>query len=574
MAVLLAAGSAAANVGHLSIAKTVDNVQPVELQNGLIKKGRSVDLQSLSAAGHGVRQKAVADSHGVITNPPGTAVNYMKSCEGYYMLFGSWLEPYKAGAIQSTIVEDGNEVYFLDILNNADFGSYVKGIRLGNQITVNLPQTLAYEEVDGDLPLVVTLNVLKLGEIFDEYGEGWSYFPDNTITSVTYTQQDDGSWALDLPGAEYDGSTPREYALGLVDAEYGDWIGYCDFRQTYEAFDEVPVTMPEDLPTETYNCVNGIYGYPVEVALQGNDIYIKGLCTYLPEFTIKASIEGDKAVVPRGQFIGMYEAYYIFTLCGTKNPKYVEWDPFSPEYLINDKDFIFDYDAEAHSLKSSDPDLYLLFNSGTETLNYMDAFNGLNILQQDSYAGVPANPFALYWTPFLYEYYGYCSFNFELPMISTTGDLLDSDCLFYSIFVDGEVMTFVNDEDNYVYHGIEGATTLIPATLNNDWDFYLSSPTYHQIGIYTKDVETVGVQSIYIYNGTTTMSARVTFNVKTGDVTVEETGVADVVNDSKVVSEEYYTITGQRVVNPTDGLYIVRKIHDNGASTVTKQIIR
>lgn len=530
---------------------------------------RTLDLTKEVFTKNRAPQKAV-DGSDIIYDAPGTPGNYLKSAQGYTLLWGSWLEPYVAGGIQATIVRDNDDYYFLDILNNADFGSYVKGVRSGDRITVSLPQTIAYAEVEDDLPLIVTLNVFKLGEMIDEYGDKVNtYYVDNSITEIHYNLQADGSWALELPGKKYDGVTPNEYALGMLDLAYNEWIGYCDFTQVYTAFDGDPVRIPDGCTTETFNCVNGISGYPVEVAIQDNDIYIKGLCKYVPELTFKAVVEGGKATVHAGQYIGNYHEYYLFTICGYKNPAYREGDPFSPEYLLAEGDFVFDYDPVNHVLSSAEPDRYLIFNSGSIFLNYIDAFAGISILKKDSYAGTPANPFALWWTPFLYDYYGFYLFAFELPMVTDDGDLLDVDSLFYSIYVDGEIMTFTDD----VYDGIDGSVTLIPYALNNNWNIYLSSDTYHQIGIYTKDVEKVGVQAVYKYNGVTTASDLVTLDIKSGEVS-SDSKVDDITSDSPVVSTQYFTLTGQRIDNPSAGLYVRRSLHSDGTVSVSKTVIR
>ncbi|MCH5220021.1 MAG: hypothetical protein J1F20_05560 [Muribaculaceae bacterium] len=578
LAALMCCGASYAGVNHLTDSRS-EKAQTPRAVTCKAKPGRT--LEALENGSLIRKAKAAAtDNHGIITVPSGTPATYQKSCDGYFMFLGSWLEPYKAGAIQATIYEDGNEVYIYDILNKAPFGSYVKGYKLGDQIEIPLPQTLAYEEVPGELPLEITLNVLKLGEFIDEDGElAYSYFPAESFTSIRYIQDENGSWVLELPGEPATGDDPREYSLGIVDQAYGDWLGYCDFSQTYTLFKDTAVSIPANCTTEIYNCVSGDSGYEVEVAIDGNDMYIKGLCNYgtLRNLAIKGSIEGDKVVFPQKQFLGIFEfdddVYYIYTMCGYRNPDYQEWNAFSPEYLLTDADYVFDYDAEAHSLTRTDPDLYLLFNSGTETLNYVDAFSDLKILQNASYSGTPANPYALWWTPFLWDYYGYTSFDFELPMTSTTGDLLDISCLYYSVYIDGEIMTFVPDDEEYVYSGLEGPTTLVPYSVNNNWDIYLSTATYHQIGIYQRYIKTAGVQMTYIYDGVTTYSDLVTLDIETGKVT-EESGVSKVTNDSKVVSTEYYTITGQKVTTPSDGVYIVRNVHEDGTTTVNKTVVR
>lgn len=50
--------------------------------------------------------------------------------------------------------------------------------------------------------------------------------------------------------------------------------------------------------------------------------------------------------------------------------------------------------------------------------------------------------------------------------------------------------------------------------------------------------------------------------------------VAHISMNKEVVSTEYYTLTGQRVIEPEDGLYICKQIYADGSSAAVKRIIR
>ena len=82
--------------------------------------------------------------------------------------------------------------------------------------------------------------------------------------------------------------------------------------------DKVVVTPPAGVTIEEWNISTDWYQYSssasdwvnysfnptVKVAIDGNDIYIAGLCLYLEDAWIKGTIEGDKVIFPSGQYYG------------------------------------------------------------------------------------------------------------------------------------------------------------------------------------------------------------------------------------------------------------------------------
>ena len=80
----------------------------------------------------------------------------------------------------------------------------------------------------------------------------------------------------------------------------------------------------------------------VGVAFVENDIYVQGLCEYLPEAWVKGTIDGETATFATGQFYGTYnETNYLFFL------GYGEADQAF-------KDVVFTYDAEKGLLTTED----------------------------------------------------------------------------------------------------------------------------------------------------------------------------------------------------------------------------
>lgn len=69
------------------------------------------------------------------------------------------------------------------------------------------------------------------------------------------------------------------------------------------------VTLPEGLTAKQYELGCLVAGHPqhVQVAQDGSDFYIQGLCVSLPEAWIKGTIEGNTATFPSQQYVGDIE---------------------------------------------------------------------------------------------------------------------------------------------------------------------------------------------------------------------------------------------------------------------------
>lgn len=123
------------------------------------------------------------------------------------------------------------------------------------------------------------------------------------------------------------------------------------------------VTLPEGVEVKTWylsgkNGDGNIYGDEVGVAFDGNDIYLQGLCTYLPEAWVKGTLNGTAATFASGQFYGQYAGEYNLFFVGT--------DAATGQ---TNTDVVFEYDAEAGSLTCDENTTILLGSSATATIS-------------------------------------------------------------------------------------------------------------------------------------------------------------------------------------------------------------
>ncbi|MCH5223066.1 MAG: hypothetical protein J1E82_03420 [Muribaculaceae bacterium] len=524
----------------------------------------------------------------IILEAEGREQSFQRYGAGFFPMQGTVYQYFEdTDPSPSTIVfgSDNKTIYFKDIM---DFGwdSYVVGSIEGSKITVKLPQTLCEEVyIWAEEPYYHNLcGLTQTGE-----GVNLDFALDESITEVTYTIGDDGSIKLDpLPegkalglmtyfiGKEYDDPEDENSDYTLKWLDY--WSGAADYAQNFVPMAVELIEMPKDIEPTTYYCAIDGYNYPVDVAIDGNYMYIQGFgdSPFISNLVLRATIEGDKAYIPQNQYIGVYKLdnEMISTKCG-----YLKGNNII--YENDDVNFEFTIDSDRKFLEAIDKDLYLC-------LVYMNQFdsNGQNgllgyyknfyLIYQDSYPGVPSNPLDLFYSDMFYEDYGYYSFGFTMSAISTANNILLTGNLYYSIYIDGELELFEYDPDGWPYshyYMLPEPTTEVPFMFTNDNDLDIWSPTDRQVGIYYEGVSTVGVQGIYYYDDQRTCSDIVTLDVETGEVTTTPAGVDTLINTADVVKTEYIDLNGRKVTNPQAGIFIKKSVLSNGR-IITSKVVR
>ena len=160
------------------------------------------------------------------------------------------------------------------------------------------------------------------------------------------------------------------------------------------------VTLPEGVEVNTWylsgkNGDGKIYGDEVGVAFDGNDIYVQGLCTYLPEAWVKGTLNGTTATFASGQYYGQYSGQYNLFFVGAD----VEGEA--------NLDVAFEYDAEAGSLTCDENTIILLGSSATSLFDssYDYLMNAVITREQPEQPEVVVAPLDLVAEPYLLTAY-------------------------------------------------------------------------------------------------------------------------------------------------------------------------
>ncbi len=236
----------------------------------------------------------------------------------------------------------------------------------------------------------------------------------------------------------------------------------------------------------------------VKVAVDGNDVYIQGFSSYLPEAWVKGTKDGNTVTFPKMQYMGEYAGYTSFFFYGG--------------------DAVFTYDSETSTYSATGQIFGVLGEQ------YYDGryFNPV-LTKVVEVAGTPATPSINSLKNGNYGWY----FTFNIPLQDTNGNNMVASKVTYKIYTD------VNHEVSLLTFTPTTHTKLpqdmseFPYGFTDNYDFtatsiYLNdlfSTTWHQIGI----------QSIYTGGGETHESEIGWYKIKeyptAKDVTISpETG--------------------------------------------------
>ena len=511
-----------------------------------------------------------ADTPLVITEVEGETKNYTKLCVGTY--FYDEVISYSDEVGAKIVWGDDNEVYFYNIFSNLNTNSYIKGTLEGDKITVNLPQTLSYYEA-----YVYGFEIVAVKKAFYVENNQWqiNYEVDPTIQSFTFTKDESGVITYDGIGGEFDGESYPDYGIGVIYSDDKAWIGLADFYQKYSPVDVEINQLPEDIEMQTYSLILNTEGYDIKVGFDGKEVYLQGMAKLMPEGIVVGSLDDDNILtIPQNQVTGFFSPYYIYTKVVYLNPDYEEGNDASPYYLLAPEEVTYrlKYDEDSKSFSAVDSDIFLCMNANLEYVFALQLLSNPYIVYQEGYEGTPASPYGLELNERSADVYGYNSFYFYIPVFSTEKTLLLPENLFYRVYVDGKLIEF-KETDGLdlmgipvtMYMGVSTPTTSLPLSLDNQWDIVKWSDNMHEIGLYQENISSLGVETVYEYNGNTTVSERVTIDCSSS-------AVNDLVSD-EIAGKEYFTLDGLKVSSPTKGILLERTTYSDGHVT-TKKIMK
>lgn len=542
---------------------------PTKQAIALAKKSNfrpAVKLGSTAASG---KRFNVASTTGTTTTAPiidaqpegKLHANFYFSGESFVNMMGYEAQlPFDG--IWGKIVEapDNKTIYINNPIGAYYSDAWIKGERTtGDTIEVKLPQQFVHEEYDGMsndawLYKLVPVKVEQDGETYT------TFKPDSTSQTVKYVWRNDSIVLVN--------TTQDSKLLGMC-TEAGEWYGYGDYIQQYTVFDQQPVAPKDETKATqmsiTYYDSGQMYGRVKKAVREGNDIYIAGLNENIPSGWAKGTISGNKATFSGHQYMGLdsVTASYAFFEPVSHN---MVWDSEigdSIESLTLADAITFDYDADKGTLST---DSTFVANQGYKMFNQVFTYDGATLEPWTEKAATPlaVDASTMSYMPFSEEY-GYGLLAFAPSEFDADGYILDANKLYYSIYLDDDVLTIDPDE----YKLFPYKTTEIPFTYSDMLDFVNYAGMW-QVYTFVTGIDRIGVQMIYKGGGEVRKSA-ITYISATDE---DPSAVSNVAQTGKVAGVTYTDLSGRRVSHPGKGLFIQTTRLTDGTITTSKRLFK
>lgn len=500
----------------------------------------------------------------IMEQPAGTETEIDLFYSGFY--YGlSGLEYVEDQVLTTKMVtDDEGNVYFQNLFAFAPGGYWIKGkMETETTIEVQLPQTISLSDHDKYGKSWQDLNVFHTEDIDNVVPEPVQKPEDNRLV---FSIDKDG--AINMPPFK-DG-----YSLGLTDYSTdfpdGMWMG---FSITWMAMEKSTglysyVTPPEGLVTKRYSYITqgmGVnpedpkdFGYRMAFGFDGDDAYIGGISLDIPGAWIKGHREGNRVILPNNQPMGSAAgAYRVMLQFCKKDP--VAYGGYS--LLPADAEFVFLYDEATDTYTTEDKDVIILVNAGgTDKIYFLQMITDPTLVYQPEAKGVPMDPWGMRFFPREKTGDNFDTLDFNLPMVTAEGVLLERENMFYRLFIDGDHFEILSEE-------FDSDQDMWDIPYNYDMFLIVCNRmnTAHEMGIRIAGYETVGIQSVNVWDG-----VEYTSNI----VEISTSGVDQIEADRAPESVEYFTLDGLRVGDNARGLVLKRTRYTDGTVGFSKHMAR
>lgn len=453
------------------------------------------------------------------------------------------------------VSNDGKKLYIGNPMGVFKTGWIVGDIGEDGVVTFNFPQAVYHQEANESM------------NIEERTYYAWSSDVDmeNYKVPLAATQSVKFTW----DGTTLQQVTPKE-CISMGDAT-GKFGGYGSSNNVISVMTEKPVTLPAGLKSSTYIMTYTDYFTKtetqknVQVAVDGNDIY---LGKFYNDYWIKGTINGGKASFPSEQYLGSENISY-------PNHEFMLTFELSADgkdsWTLNSLDF--NYDATTGTLTS---DKILAVNQGKKYTALLEVWMNPTITDAHFVEAAPQTPSILQVAPYGQLGEGISAVAYQLSNSTDKGETLNSENIYYNIYVDGELYNF----DTATYQYISAPMTNVPYAFYDSnvqqsngatgWDFQVYNGA--QVIYFYKEIKTVGVKALYIdaANGLRFESPTVTYDVATGNTTV---GINSAKTDNGAEkSVAYYDLSGRKLSAPQKGIYMKTVTFANGETKTIKMV--
>ena len=469
------------------------------------------------------------------------------------------------GLVSKIVIGDDGCIYIYNPLSGLDSKSWLKLEKQADgKYRAKLPQAILTDDYGGDdeeeesSERTITLNRMVSTD------DGKSYEPVGaTMNYVDFTWENNKlvmkgmGQKKQIWGAAYNNSWQSNYG--------GDWA------LTIEPLGEQLITPPSTAVKAQYIVSSKSDSSPriVEAMTDNNDIYIKGLfkAEKLANVWVKLTKQGDKAVMPTNQYLGI-----------TKKTDFKKYDSDKSEYhtfaaafesetkAAENLEFSIDATGKLTASKILRTSLGRASNDNITGEDYVESYEGLTLTPYIQKAGKPATPVYFYFTstPDYDNTSNEIKLAFYVKNADVDGNYLDPEKMYYNVYVNGSKEPFKFKKTETQYRDMhEDEMTNIPFNYqdNRNYDFKVID-NLRILHFYGSSITSVKVVMVYEADGKKYSSEPMVAKLSTAGI--------ESANFNKATTEKYYTIDGRQIQKLQKGLNIVKSSDGTTRKVIVK----
>ena len=470
------------------------------------------------------------------------------------------------GLVSKIVIGDDGYIYIYNPLSGLDSKSWLKLEKQADgKYRAKLPQAILTDDLGGDdeeeesSERTITLNRMVSsdgGENYEPVGAAMNYV-DFTWENNKLVMKDMGQKAK-IWGAAYENSWQSNYG--------GDWA------LTIEPLSEQLITPPSTAVKAQYIVSSKSDSSPriVEAMTDNNDIYIKGLfkAEKLANVWVKLTKQGDKAVMPTNQYLGITKKTDFKKYDSDKSDYHTFAAAFeNEEKTAENLEFSIDATGKLTASKILRTSLGKASYDNITGEDYIESYEALTLtpyVQKE--IGAPATPeyFYLSSTPNYDNTSNEIKLAFYVKNADVNGNVLDPEKMYYNVYVNGskEPFKFKKSASQYNYMHEEEMTN-IPFNYKdkNNYDFKVSD-NLRILHFYDSSITSVKVVMVYEADGKKYSSEPMVAKLSTAGI--------ESANFNKATTEKYYTIDGRQIQKLQKGLNIVKSSDGTTRKVIVK----
>ena len=494
----------------------------------------------------------------ISTPPSGKVTKLSRDGDAIYSVWGQ-MNRADYLSVASELVEcDNGDVYLKDPVSQLPTGLYIKGRKEGQKLVFDLPQVAYLESYYGQIYPYKLTTMLRSDKDDTWYPVNSDKAKEQNLPTV------EDKFVIDINAdGTYHYACPADLSVmvGLVMVEDDAWAGFAEIESTWKPISVEAVTPPASLKADDVILYCKDKDHYVKCGITGDDVYLQGLFSKMPDAWIKGKRDGNKLTFASSQYVGIEperNAHTYFSAANyvtTTHP--VTGQPVPALEYTDELTFVYNEEEAA----------YVALTDQTATLNVVpDKISYIEYLRNPKLQWLPED---MSYTPEIpeiidYDYsaaYGDLRVRFKLPAYNDKGTLLKTENIKFRFFVDDKVFVFTPAE----YRDFNEDVTELPYNIRTYDIEYIPEEGYHQVFFYFGE-KPVGVQSLYYIDGKKVGESKI--------AVAKSAGVASVTADRTVATEEYYTIDGRRVAQPVPGLYVKVIEYTDGSRESVKTVVK